>query len=100
MGSVNSAPRPASQDATSETGKPVAVFRFGDISAAVFADEAKTKDGRTIRVAKVSIRRSYREADGTWQPTSSLRRDDLLPAAHALMKCYDFIAGDELLGER
>ena len=51
----------------------------------------KTKDGETVTLMNVSLQRSYRTADGEWHRTRSLRKGDLLPAAYALEKCYDFI---------
>ena len=35
---------------------------------------------------------SYHNAAGEWEHTHSLRAGDLLQAAYALLKCYDFIA--------
>lgn len=92
-------PRPApTKDATPPAGEPrqqpLAVFRFESVSAAVFADSVKTAKG-TIPSSAVSVRRSYRDEDGTWQHTHTLRAGDLLPAAFALMKAYDFIADAE-----
>ena len=84
------AERPASnQDATS-SAKPVATFRYGSVSAAVFTNPV-SKGGKTFDVHAVSVRRSFRNAQGGWEATHSLRRVDLLPAALALQKCYEFI---------
>jgi hypothetical protein len=88
--------RPASeQDATPSA--PVAVFRFGSVSAAVFTDEVKTRSGKVSTVSRVSVRRSYKNAEGAWEHTHTLQPGDLLSAAYALTKAYDFIAtkGDE-----
>jgi hypothetical protein len=67
--------------------KPIASFRFGNVSAAIFP--VRVKDGT---VMDVSIRRSYKDADGAWKHTHSLAQEDLLPAALALTKCYEHIA--------
>lgn len=80
------AEHPASKDAT-----PLATFRFENVSAAVFTEQVKTKVGANVDVFHVSLRTSYRSADGEWKYSHSLNRGDLLPAALALMKCYDFI---------
>ena len=80
------AERPASQDAT-----PLATFRFENVSAALFTKQVKTQGGNTVDVFHVSLRTSYKAADGEWKYTHSLNRGDLLPAALSLMKCYDFI---------
>jgi len=39
----------------------------------------------------VPLRRTFKDAQGAWQSTSSLRPYDLLPAALALWKAYEFI---------
>lgn len=93
------APRPAHQDAHSVTAKPVATFRCGDVSAAVFTQSVKTKDGRTVALPNVSLRRSYQDGNGNWQHTTTLRRDDLLAAAYALTKCYDFLSQADALAK-
>ncbi len=87
------APRPVvTQDATPSASinrDPIAVFRFERVSAAVFADNVKTPGGMKTFL-NVSVRRSYKDADDAWQFTHRLSVPDLLPAALALMKCYDF----------
>jgi hypothetical protein len=85
------AQRPASNGATS-SAKPVAVFRFENVSAAIFAESAKTKDGQTTEKYNVSVRRSYRTKDGEWEHTHTLRRGDLLPAMLGMLKCYEYIS--------
>ncbi len=66
--------------------RPKMTFRFGNISAAVFAEE--TKSGTMMNV---SIRRSFKDSAGSWKHTQILAPGDLLPAALALTKCYEFI---------
>jgi hypothetical protein len=91
------APRPASKDVT-PPAKPVATFRYGNVSAAIFANHATTQDGRTFDVLNVSLRRSFKRADGTWGHVETLRQDDLLPASHALVQCYEYLsAADKAL---
>ena len=64
---------------------------YGNVSAAVFRNPLKTKDGETVYSYTVSVRRSYQQ-NGKWAQTHSLRQGDLLGAAHALERCYDFIS--------
>ena len=87
------APRPAIEDATSPApaaNQPVAVFRFEHVSASVFANDVKLPQG-SVTLLSTSLRRSFKNADGAWQHTHSLRASDLLPAALALLKCYEFV---------
>ena len=60
------------------------------MSAAVFTNPV-SKGGKTFDLHVVSVRRSFRNAQGGWESTHSLRRADLLPVALALQKCYEFI---------
>jgi len=85
-------PAPKDEAASAPATKPVAIFKFGSVSAAVFADEVKTAKG-TATVHNVSLRRSYQDAQKAWHSTHTLRPRDLLPASFALLKCYEFIAG-------
>ncbi len=75
--------------------KPVVSIRYGNVSVAAFANEAKTKDGKTFEAYNVSVRRSYRKSDGEWINTHSLRRSDLLPAAEALTECFQRLSGSK-----
>ena len=86
------APRPATTKDAPNAAAPVGSFRFGNVSAAIFTNRVKTQSGKTFDVHNVSLRRSHRNANGEWEHTHSLRAGDLLQAAHALLKCYDFIA--------
>ena len=88
------AQRPASQDAKSPA-RPVARYQIGNVSAAVFTDSVKKKNGDTFDVFNVSLRRSYKKADGSLANSHSLRSGDLLSAIEALQKCHTFIAASE-----
>ena len=86
------AQRPADkQDATSPA-QPVATVRYGDVSAAVFADTVEASNGKTVTRHRVSVRRSYRDAEsGDWKHTNVLFESDLLHAAEALRRCFETI---------
>lgn len=93
---TSSAQRPTTKDATlpakATADKPAATFRFGSVSAAVFPKQVNLPSGKVMTVVDVSVRKSYRTAEGQWAHTHTLGADDLLPAAYALLKCADFIA--------
>jgi hypothetical protein len=73
-------------------GTPIAVFRFGSVSAAVFP---KAPSGRAGKSFSISLRRSYRTAEGTWERLQSLRPVDLPLAILALQKCYESLTARE-----
>jgi hypothetical protein len=59
---------------------------YGRVDVAVWRRQAD--DGRTWYSFTVS--RSYKDRDDTWQRTTSLDEEDLLPAAKALERAYDW----------
>jgi hypothetical protein len=46
-------------------------------------------------VYSVTMQRSYKDTDGTWKEIRSLRREDLLVAAHVLQRAYAWISEQE-----
>ncbi|MBU1199438.1 MAG: hypothetical protein KKF46_01180 [Nanoarchaeota archaeon] len=71
---------------------PVKKFRAGAISATVWENQNKSKQGEVISYKSVSFERNYKDANGQWQKTSSLRMSDLPKAALVINKAYEFLA--------
>lgn len=71
---------------------PEKKFRAGAITATVWQNEGKTKEGKETKYMTVSFERSYRDNNEEWQTTNSLRMNDLPKAALVLTKAYEFIA--------
>jgi hypothetical protein len=104
MNSTLKAPRPATtQDETApapaDNGtpaatKPLAVFRYEHVSAAVFIDRKATKDA-DAPLYSITLRRHFRDASGAWKSSHVLWPSDLLAAAHALQKCFAFVHEDQ-----
>ena len=69
----------------------MATVRFGNVSAAIFAQPVKTSGGTEITVYNVSLRVAYRDKNGEWKHTHVLSHSDLLSAAEALQKSYRII---------
>lgn len=84
------AERPAQKDASSSAKQPTTAFRFGQLSAAIFTNQVKLKSGKTANVPSITLRRSYRNTEGNWEHTHSLRVQDLLPAAQFLTRCFEY----------
>ena len=68
-----------------ESAKPVYAVSYRGVSAAVFAD---SRDQATLNV---TLRKSYRDAEGKWQHTHTLKTDDLPAAVLALQKVYEWL---------
>lgn len=71
-----------------ETNKPEKKFSFGGITATVWKNTIKGPNG-DFDVRNVDIQRSYKDKDGNWQNSPSLRQADLPKAMVALQKAYE-----------
>lgn len=69
----------------SETNKPVAQVRIGNIKSAVWANEVD--GGNTMHMA--TFVRSYRDDNGDWHDVSSFPARDLLALAKVVDKTHD-----------
>lgn len=73
------------------TNQPVQEIRMGLIKAVVWANPTKSNGV----MHNVSLSRIYRDANGDWQETQSLGRNDLLLAAKVLDAAHSFICSKE-----
>ena len=75
----------------SEKNAPEKKFKAGAVTATVWKN--KTEDDKEY--STVSFERSYKDKNGEWQKTSSLRVNDLPKAAMVISKAYEFLAMSE-----
>ena len=88
------ATHPANQDATSpakQADKPLATFRSGRVSAAVYGKKRTLPNGKSVTFMDVSIRKAFKTAEGEWDHTHTLGAGDLLDAAFVLTRCAAYI---------
>jgi hypothetical protein len=99
MANPATAQRPASQDATPPAQpaaeKPLATFRSGRVSAAVYPKK-RTVNGKSVTFTDVSLRKSFRTDDGGWGHTHVLGGRDLLDGAFVLTQAAAYIANADL----
>ena len=78
------------QEAIEQSGKqlPEKKIRVGAISATIWRNESKSKDGEAYTYRTVSFGRSYKDKSGVWQSTNSLRINDLPKASLVLSKAW------------
>lgn len=69
---------------------PEAKFRAGPICATVWKNTA-VKDGKETEYRTVSFERGYKDKNGEWKSTSSLRLNDLPRAEVVLKKAYEYL---------
>ena len=71
---------------------PEKKFRAGAISATIWRNQVKTKDGQDREIMSVTFQRSYKDKDSDeWKTTSSLRTMDLPKAVVVLNKAYEYL---------
>jgi len=70
--------------------KPVAKFRAGQVSCALWENQA-TIDGRIVTVLKATIERRYRDAGGAWKSSNSFGRNEIPLAVYCLQRAFDHI---------
>jgi hypothetical protein len=75
----------------SSGNQPEKKFRAGAIAATVWANEGKNKDGEKNSFNTISFERSYKDKEGKWKSTNSLRINDLPRAVVVLNKAYEYI---------
>jgi len=79
---------------TQDTGKtlPEKKFSTGAISATIWKnDGTNKKTGENVEFRTVHLDRRYKDKDGNWQSTSSLRLNDLPKASLVLQKAYEYL---------
>lgn len=70
---------------------PEKKFRASPIVATIWTNEIQTKDGETRLYRTVSLERTYKDKDGVFKSTTSLRVHDLPKASLVLNKAYEYI---------
>ncbi len=75
--------------------KPLRKFKAGGLSATIW-ENISQKEGQSIVFNTVSFERSFKDKEGNWKSTSSLRVNDLPKASLVLQKAYEFIVLKEL----
>lgn len=73
------------------TNQPEKRFRAGAISATIWENSSQTKDGKPASYNTISFSRDYKDPQGNWKSTSSLRANDIPKAVVVLNKAYEYI---------
>jgi len=70
---------------------PEKKFSTGVITATVWQNAGKSRNGEAISYRTVSLQRRYKDKNGVWQTANSLRVNDLPKAALVLQKAYEYV---------
>lgn len=69
---------------------PEKKFSAGAISATIW-NNGKQINGQDIDIRSVQLQRSYKDKDGSWKNSSSLRINDIPKARLVLEKVYEYM---------
>ncbi|MFC1636406.1 hypothetical protein ACFL5Z_16375 [Planctomycetota bacterium] len=78
--------------------KPVAKFKAGQVSSALWENEITTKNGNKATMLKASVQRRYKDRDGQWKSSGSFSRNEIPLAIYCLQKAFEKIV-DVQVGE-
>lgn len=67
--------------------QPEQKFKAGAVEVSIWKNESEKGDYHSI-----SFQRSYKDKEGNWQTTNSLKVNDLPKALIALGKAYEYVA--------
>lgn len=70
---------------------PVKRFSTGGIVVAVWKNRGTSTQGEETTFQTVSLERRYKDKDGQWQSTGSLRANDVPKASLLLGKAYEYL---------
>ncbi|MBW2976362.1 hypothetical protein KY347_02865 [Candidatus Woesearchaeota archaeon] len=71
-------------------------FSTGSLTATVWQNQGVSKAGEEVSFRTVSFQRRYKDRNGDWQSTSTLRVNDLPQASLVLQKAYEYLVMKEL----
>lgn len=92
--------KPPGIDEILDKKKPEKTFRVGSISATIWLNARKDNDGNLSHFRTIGFERGYKDKDGEWQSSSSLRVGDLPKARLVLDKAYEYIMLKESNGDQ
>ena len=74
-----------------EKNLPEKRFTTGVITATIWKNKVQSKTGEPVEYHTVSLQRRYKDKEGTWKSTNSLRINDLPKASLVLNKAYEYL---------
>ena len=75
---------------------PEKKFSTGVITATVWQNQGKGRNGEAVAYRTVSLQRRYKDKQGNWQSTTTLRVNDLPRASLVLDKAYEHLVLKEM----
>ena len=80
-----------------ESNKPKKRFSTGAISATIWENQGISRNaGAPVSFNTVSLQRRYKDKEGVWKSTNTLRLNDLPKAVLVMQKAYEYLTLREL----
>ena len=70
---------------------PEKKFSTGAICATIWKNNGSSKSGVPVEYRTIQLDRRYKDKEGNWQSTASLRLNDLPKASLVLQKAYEYL---------
>ncbi|MBT4820311.1 MAG: hypothetical protein HOJ57_28600 [Lentisphaerae bacterium] len=70
---------------------PVTKFVAGGVSAALWRNTLKLRNGQEIETLSASLERRYKDQNGDWKSSGSFGSNDIPKAMLVLSKAYDYM---------
>ncbi len=72
-----------------ESQKPVARFRAGQVSCALWENEITIAGGKRQVVLRATVDRRYKDRDNVWKTSQSFSRNEIPFAIYVLQKAFE-----------
>ena len=70
---------------------PEKKFSTGAICATIWKNNGASKSGVPVEYRTIQLDRRYKDKEGNWQSTDSLRLNDLPKASLVIQKAYEYL---------
>ncbi len=78
-----------------ENNKPEKHIKLGGVRVTIWRDTRQNQSGQSFATRSVTLDRAYKDAQGEWKNTASLRENDLPKAVAALNKAFAYLTEKE-----
>lgn len=78
-----------------EKNKPIKKIRVGAVTATIWNNTGKAKDGADIEYKTVVVERVYMDRNEKWQTTNNFRVNDLPKIELAARKSFEFLTAKD-----
>ncbi len=78
--------------------QPIAKFRAGQVSCAIWANDAVV-NGNKMSLKKATVERRYKDASGEWKSSGSFGRNEIPLVMYCLRKAFEYMIEERSVRE-